>query len=196
MAKEAVNHPDHYNQAGIECIDAMAAATINKTGIEAVDVSNVIKYLWRYEAKNGVEDVKKAKWYLEHLIKFLESKQGAGKEVFKDKDSDLITVHFVEFFEWDSINPAEPNFMDKATFLLGDERFFYNRVDAELHAKLIINSKIGHNITTIICDRRDVEANGKTYAIFLKDGRFHRFSKTISAQDLDDGKQYRLYTIK
>lgn len=71
-AADMVNAPPHYNQAEIECIDAIAAATINKTGIEAVNVANVIKYLWRYEAKNGVEDVKKARWYLDRLLGELE----------------------------------------------------------------------------------------------------------------------------
>lgn len=69
IAADTVNEPPHYNQAGIECIDAIAAATSGKTGIEAVCVANVIKYLWRYELKNGVEDVKKARWYLDRLIK-------------------------------------------------------------------------------------------------------------------------------
>ena len=65
---DMVNHPSHYTQGGIECIDAIKAATIGKTGIEAVCVANVVKYLWRYEEKNGLEDVKKARWYLERLI--------------------------------------------------------------------------------------------------------------------------------
>lgn len=64
-----VNHPQHYTQGGIECIDALKAATVGKTGIEAVCVANVIKYLWRYEEKNGLEDIRKAQWYLERLIK-------------------------------------------------------------------------------------------------------------------------------
>lgn len=74
MMKDNVNHPDHYTQGGVECIDAIAAATTGKTGIEAVCVANVIKYLWRYELKNGVEDVKKARWYLDRLISELECK--------------------------------------------------------------------------------------------------------------------------
>lgn len=64
--RDAIN-PGHYRQGGIECIDALKAATVGKTGIEAVCVANVIKYLWRYEEKNGVEDVEKALWYLNRL---------------------------------------------------------------------------------------------------------------------------------
>lgn len=70
---DMVNHPSHYTQGGIECIDALKAATVSKTGIEAVCTANAIKYLWRYEEKNGIEDVKKAKWYIDRLIKELEN---------------------------------------------------------------------------------------------------------------------------
>lgn len=72
---DMVNHPQHYTQGGIECIDALKAATVGKRGIEAVCVANVIKYLWRYEEKNGVEDIRKAKWYIERLLKELEEGQ-------------------------------------------------------------------------------------------------------------------------
>lgn len=71
---DMVAHPPHYNQGGIECIDAIKSAVVGKTGIEAVCVANVIKYCWRYEEKNGVEDVRKAAWYLDWLIKELEAK--------------------------------------------------------------------------------------------------------------------------
>jgi hypothetical protein len=79
-----VNHPSHYTQGGIECIDALKAATIGKTGIEAVCVANVIKYLWRYEEKNGLEDVKKAQWYIKRLIQELEYKK--ENNTFYDTD--------------------------------------------------------------------------------------------------------------
>ena len=68
MTKDNVNSPSHYTQAGIECIDAITAAVCGKSGIEAVCVANIIKYLWRYELKNGLEDVKKAQWYLNRLV--------------------------------------------------------------------------------------------------------------------------------
>ena len=72
---DMVNHPQHYTQGGIECIDALKAATVGKRGIEAVCVANVIKYLWRYEKKNGIEDIRKAKFYIERLLKELEESQ-------------------------------------------------------------------------------------------------------------------------
>ena len=72
---DMVNHPSHYTQGGIECIDALKAATVGKRGIEGVCVANVIKYLWRYEKKNGIEDIRKAKFYIERLLKELEESQ-------------------------------------------------------------------------------------------------------------------------
>ena len=65
--KDNIN-PNHYKNGKVEAIDAIEAATVNKLGIEAVCVANVIKYLWRYEEKNGLEDIKKAQWYLQKLI--------------------------------------------------------------------------------------------------------------------------------
>ena len=66
---EMVNHPSHYTQGGIECIDALEAATINLKGIEAVCTANAIKYLWRWKEKGGIEDLEKSKWYIDRLIK-------------------------------------------------------------------------------------------------------------------------------
>lgn len=63
-----VNHPAHYTQGGIECIDAIEAAVTGLNGIEAVCTGNAIKYLWRWKQKNGVEDLKKARWYIDRLI--------------------------------------------------------------------------------------------------------------------------------
>lgn len=63
---DMVNSPPHYNQAGVECIDAIRAAT--DEGYEYYLQGNIIKYLWRYRYKNGVEDLKKAQWYLNKLI--------------------------------------------------------------------------------------------------------------------------------
>lgn len=74
--KDNVNHPSHYTQGKVECIDALESATIGKSGIEAVCVANIVKYLWRYEEKNGVEDVKKAKFYLNRLLATLENNNG------------------------------------------------------------------------------------------------------------------------
>jgi hypothetical protein len=67
-AGDNVNHPSHYTQGNIECIEAIAEATKQLQGIEAVATANVIKYVWRWKFKNGIEDLRKAQWYLNHLI--------------------------------------------------------------------------------------------------------------------------------
>lgn len=72
MMNDMVNHPSHYNAGGIECIDALAAATVGLEGIEAFCTANAIKYLWRWKLKNGTEDLKKAQWYINHLIEHLD----------------------------------------------------------------------------------------------------------------------------
>jgi len=64
--EDMVNHPVHYNKAGIETIDAIEAATTD--GFKYYLQGNILKYIWRYEYKNGVEDLKKAQWYLNKLI--------------------------------------------------------------------------------------------------------------------------------
>jgi len=64
--EDMVNSPPHYNKAGIECINAIQAATGD--GYEYYLQGNIIKYLWRYRYKNGVEDLKKAQWYLNELV--------------------------------------------------------------------------------------------------------------------------------
>lgn len=61
-----VDNPPHYNQAGIECLDAIEAAT--GEGYEFYLQGNILKYLWRYRYKNGLEDLKKAEFYLKRLI--------------------------------------------------------------------------------------------------------------------------------
>lgn len=58
---ERVNHPPHYNAGGIECIDALEAATSGLQGIEAFCTANAIKYLWRWKLKNGEEDFRRIK---------------------------------------------------------------------------------------------------------------------------------------
>jgi len=65
---DMVNHPSHYTSGRIECIDALESATTGLQGIEAVCTANAIKYLWRWKRKNGTEDLKKAKWYIDKLI--------------------------------------------------------------------------------------------------------------------------------
>ena len=75
-----VDHPSHYS-GSIEAIDAIAAATAELEGVEAFDTGNALKYLWRWKRKNGVEDLNKAIWYIQHLIKHLEGTGAKAVEI-------------------------------------------------------------------------------------------------------------------
>jgi len=66
MNKDPVNKPEHYRKGDIECIDAIRAALGD--GFPDYCQGNIIKYVWRYKNKNGVEDLLKAQWYLNAMI--------------------------------------------------------------------------------------------------------------------------------
>lgn len=66
-----VNSPSHYTQGSIECIDAMEAA-LGVEGLKAYCRGACLKYLWRTEHKNGLEDLKKCEWYIKKLIEISE----------------------------------------------------------------------------------------------------------------------------
>lgn len=72
---DAVHHPSYYLKGGMECIDVIAAATSNLSGMEAVCTGNAIKYLWRWKEKNGVQDLKKAREYMDMLISEVENER-------------------------------------------------------------------------------------------------------------------------
>ena len=64
---DMINHPPHYNQNKIETIDIILDITKNLPGDQGYLVGNIIKYMSRYYYKNGVEDVEKARWYIDKL---------------------------------------------------------------------------------------------------------------------------------
>jgi hypothetical protein len=71
MSFDSVNKPAHYNQSGIECIAAIEASMSNEQFCGYLK-GNIMKYMWRYEDKNKIEDLKKAHWYLNKLIETYE----------------------------------------------------------------------------------------------------------------------------
>lgn len=64
---DSVNHPAHYCGSGVECIDAIKAS-MSPEAFEGYCKGNVLKYLWRYERKGGIEDLEKARVYLSWMI--------------------------------------------------------------------------------------------------------------------------------
>lgn len=78
--KDMVNHPSHYkSETGLEAIDVIEAFTFDLLGIEAFCTGNTLKYLCRWKKKNGLEDLKKARWYLNRLIDHVEKLEEDNK---------------------------------------------------------------------------------------------------------------------
>lgn len=75
MSVDNVNHPPHYEAGKFECIDVM----VETQGVETVKgfcIGNAFKYIYRHSNKNGLEDVKKARWYLDKYIELSEEENG------------------------------------------------------------------------------------------------------------------------
>ena len=73
---DMVNHPPHYDSGKFECIDVM----LETQGLEMTlgfCICNAFKYLYRHRNKNGLEDVKKALWY---ILKYIELAEAGGKK--------------------------------------------------------------------------------------------------------------------
>ena len=64
---DMVNSPPHYNNAGIECIEAIEAA-LTPEEFRGYCKGNNLKYTWRERYKNKTEDLEKAAWYLDRLL--------------------------------------------------------------------------------------------------------------------------------
>ena len=69
---DVVNHPAHYETGKFECIDVMLE-TQGKEAVLNFCICNAFKYLYRFRKKNGLEDIKKANWYLNKYIELEES---------------------------------------------------------------------------------------------------------------------------
>ncbi len=68
---DAVNNPSHYHTGQFECIDVM----IETQGVESVKsfcLCNAFKYIYRHNGKNGLEDIKKAQYYINKYIELTE----------------------------------------------------------------------------------------------------------------------------
>lgn len=70
---DMVNHPPHYNSSESKCECGRRIECIDVTRHMSFNIGNAVKYLWRFQHKNGIEDLKKAKWYLDDVIRQLEN---------------------------------------------------------------------------------------------------------------------------
>ena len=67
-------NPHYYKRGKFETIDVILDVTKHLDGDEGYLIGNVIKYISRYDEKNGIEDLEKARWYLNKLIELLKEK--------------------------------------------------------------------------------------------------------------------------
>ena len=74
-----VHSPAHYNQGQTECIDAIEAMLSVEEYIGYLR-GNSMKYRWRFRYKNGFEDLSKAQWYEQRLVKFMEDHDVLGQK--------------------------------------------------------------------------------------------------------------------
>lgn len=109
--KDMVNHPEHYiSDSGIEVIDVIEAFTSDLKGIEATDTGNIIKYICRWKRKNKLEDLKKAQWYLNHLIKKVEGDmqpKSPCNNALKHQDKMVEKIDNGLRFEFESVEDAD-----------------------------------------------------------------------------------------
>jgi len=75
LVPDTVNHPPHYTDGGIECIEAIEAQ-LTAEEYRGYLKGNCAKYIWRERHKGAVESLKKAQWYIDRLIAFTESQNG------------------------------------------------------------------------------------------------------------------------
>lgn len=73
LIDNVINHPSHYTQGKYEVIDYIEDK-LSKEELQGYCVGNVLKYISRFKHKNGLEDLKKAEWYLNRLITNMEGK--------------------------------------------------------------------------------------------------------------------------
>ena len=84
MSDDIINHPEHYTAGSIEVIDFIEAWNMNF--IEGA----IIKYVTRYKHKNGIVDLKKARWFLNRLIETEEKKEREHlRNMWRDLMEDL-----------------------------------------------------------------------------------------------------------
>lgn len=68
ISHDPVNHPSHYTAGKKEAIDLIYESMTHEQFVGYIQ-GNVLKYMMRYRLKNGIEDLRKAIWYLEYLVK-------------------------------------------------------------------------------------------------------------------------------
>ena len=98
MLEDNVTRPKHYiSESGLEAIDVIKAFVADLNGYEAYATGNIIKYILRWKHKNGIEDLRKADWYINNLVGYLvdTGSEEYDKEISKVYKSDGLSIGLV-----------------------------------------------------------------------------------------------------
>lgn len=88
---DPVSHPNHYqSKSGLEVIDVIKAFTEDMNGMESYYTGNILKYMCRWKKKNGLEDLKKARQYLDWLIEMETHPHRSGSKPFSETTKENI----------------------------------------------------------------------------------------------------------
>lgn len=85
-----VNHPSHYTRGKIECLNAIEEA-LGTDGFISYLQGNILKYVWRFKHKNGLEDLKKAAFYLNRMISTIEADYPAEEDLKEPAPERVLT---------------------------------------------------------------------------------------------------------
>jgi hypothetical protein len=102
---DPVNSPSHYAKGGIESIEAIQAS-MSGEAFKGFLKGNCQKYLWRYENKNGKEDLLKCQWYLNKLIETMEADEEFSHPV---KDIAARFLDHAVMVPTDDAEPTDPD---------------------------------------------------------------------------------------
>lgn len=101
-----INKPSHYHSNGTDVI-GFAEAQFSKEEQKGFHRINAIKYITRYDRKNGIEDLNKAKFYIDKLIELEESKplEFDGNEPEEVRNNDGLVIFMEALSNIKSLNP-------------------------------------------------------------------------------------------
>lgn len=145
---DMVNRPGHYiSDTGIETIDVIEAFTKDLEPFEAYCTGNIIKYICRWKHKNGLEDLKKARWYINRLLGEDETEE--PKVVYGSKEKPICISNHSDF-EFITIDPSNPDFKWRKVRSFLDGYFSFEEdndhiVEANAHYHNIADPTSGWN---------------------------------------------------
>ena len=94
-----VNHPTHYEAStSIECIEAMELI-FDWYDVQTFCLCNAFKYIWRHKHKNGLEDLDKAQWYINHAVQLC-TDNGVEKDLWSDSVVRLQNLLNIKRKQW------------------------------------------------------------------------------------------------